>query len=287
MRNHVDTLHEHAQGLIDYYLLTGDEAAKDQLLQGVKDAYADPNVWVNNGSVSPNHVNVLRWAGNRLMMIGEYSTFLRSIGDPDAATVLSSGDNIVSYSLMPTLYTAGYGTESCTWSGAFYVGQDCSHGVSRVRGLAWLGGESDNWAQINPTAVRTIKPFMTGILVSGLRHYMLAANAVRSPLWTATIGNYTIGDLQLRSFLYGISKGLVTEDFVCADANGNPVACISAVPSASGLPYIIPPDYQVNSTTCGTVGGGCARVCTNDHCSPQEAWGVWEGMEMLWAQLTT
>src|SRR5207245_11217102 len=90
-------------------------------------------------------------------------------------------------------------------------------------GLAWLGGESDNWAQINPTAVRTIKPFMTGILVSGLRHYMLAANAVRSPLWTATIGNYTIGDLQLRSFLYGISKGLVTEDFVCADASGNPV----------------------------------------------------------------
>lgn len=174
--NYPDNEHNHWYGQPDFYLMTGDETLREAMVP-MKDYYLNPNTYQAGmgGGISWQ-----RAFGILLSGAAFYSTYLASIGDPDAAAVLSGADWTYIHKIKNIPCVSGY-PEGCTPPPLDHPGNVISApvtetmGISRERGIA-LGWRSQAWcpAGIGTAQYRLAQNFMVSIEIEGLLNYRRA-----------------------------------------------------------------------------------------------------------------
>ncbi len=179
-KNWMDDEHAHWYGLINYYFMTGDEAAKDQLEDGVKDRYLNTRIPYNSG---------WQWAsrdvGENLIALARLYTAFQAMGDPDAKGILTVADQVLNTQVFPELQVAGFGTSR--------------KGTSRTRGIHYGCCQGD--AERGGYKGRVSVTFHAAILEQGL--YEMAQARGRS--WD----NYNL----VMDLAYGSAMWAVRENY--------------------------------------------------------------------------
>jgi hypothetical protein len=186
-RNWMEGQHAHWYGMTDFYFMTGDETIKDQLLDGVKDKFLNPNSPVNNGRLAE-----ARDVGGQLMGIARLYTALIAMNDPDAKGLLVTADKTLDSLVFPELNLSGFG------NGKPVPGLPGSHGISRTRGVQYGCCNTDT---VPGFSGRVAAPFREAILVEGM--WELAQ--VLGPSWP----HYNL----LTDLASGVSQWALTEGF--------------------------------------------------------------------------
>ncbi len=192
--NWVDDEHAHWYGMPDYYFMTGDEAVKDQLNDGVKDRYLNTQISYNNG---------FQWAtrdiGENLMSLARLYLAYRGMGDPDANGILTVADQVLNKQVFPDKQVSGFGT--------------AKQGISRARGIHWGCCQGD--AEPNGYKGRVTVTFHSAVLEEGM--YELAK--ARGPSWS----NYNLTmDLAYGSAMWAFNEnyGTIPGQIPSAMTNG-------------------------------------------------------------------
>ncbi len=195
----LDQEHGHWYGMTDYYFMTGDETAKDAMLDGTKDWFLNANTYQSgkNGGLYNT-----RSVGVQLMGAARFSQFLAAVGDPtSAATVLANTTSTYNVQVQPELCVSGYPT-GCTIGGSVDGGSWTTQGISRTRGLHWgAAGSSESWCGA-PHSYRISAVFQTGVLIQGMLEFRTAKGSAWSDYWNAL------------DLAYGLAKWATTEMYV-------------------------------------------------------------------------
>jgi hypothetical protein len=204
----IDDEHAHWYGMTDYYFMTGDETAKDQLLDGVKDRYLNAQSQYNTG---------LEWdtrdIGAALMSFARLYQSFTAIGDPDANKTLSVADQVLNTQVFPELQVSSFGTSK--------------QGISRTRGIHFGCCQHDT--ESGGYSGRVTNSFHVAILEEGL--YELAQ--ARGPSWSKY-------DLAM-DLIYGMARWSLSENWT-STAGQTPSA------TNSGWRYMLFLDQANNST---------------------------------------
>jgi hypothetical protein len=176
-------LHAHIYSLFDWYALTGDEAYKDAITQGMYDMVANTNLPSQVGNGPP------RALGAVLMCSQHLHDFALAIGDPtDSATGLkisaeswTKAEQVMN-SIRATMntYNAGTAGNPCAAANCTAAGDT---GTDRSRGVTWVTGSWTQWD--NPPATGNNNPggpgtsrnagqLQVGIMAEGMLEYILA-----------------------------------------------------------------------------------------------------------------
>jgi hypothetical protein len=198
-RNWIDQEHSHWYGMGDYYFMSGDELAREQLLDGVMDWFTATGRYQSDLALLYD----TRAVGGLLLGAARYATFLRAIGDTAGATAVL--DNATK------VYDAQVKTELCPVSDAPYTGctpnpgsptyfDNAPNGVSRLRGIHWGDqGFLQNYCGVGNLTRRFSSILMSGILINGILEFRDAKGSG----W----GDY----LNSLDLAYGISQGSLGE----------------------------------------------------------------------------
>lgn len=207
--------HGHVGGLIESYLMTGDETLGDAIRDGMFEMYASSGASNYNlaygysgtaGAIFHNE----RAVGNYLKNTAKLSTFATSIGDTtNAALFLTNGDNVYTTEVNPVAcmntWMGGASGQPCntTWQSHYsnvpaLTGQK---GISRERGASFFWGQgidTNSGCGYDPV-VRASAAFQNSIFLQGLWFY----RNMRGPGWTY----YT----QASDLAFGKSRWHLTE----------------------------------------------------------------------------
>ena len=167
----VDLIHCHAYGIMDYYYISGDESARDFLLEFPKTDWTDPNVPNNIG-----YISIARGVGIWLMWAARLHDFLAGTADPAAPNVFTTIDTMIADQIYPTLVTPStsylsYGTDPNR--GVFW---GCTNGPLGSppspcpAPIAWPDPPATN----GPTGAGSARygsTFLTSILIQGEYEY--------------------------------------------------------------------------------------------------------------------
>ena len=197
--DYLDINHRHWWGILDYYMLTGDENMRDAVTSE-KDWYLNTSTLQSYG-VAPGLDN-LRQIGNELIASGRLSEWLYSIGDTDAAGVKSHGESVYTNQVLPDSCFSGY-PSGCTMPNSTVQAGPDPQGVSRVRGVI-TGPNGRGSGPICNTITgnfRGIAGWYASLAVEGL----LALRRVEGSAWAE---NYRALDLA-----YGIAQYTLQEEF--------------------------------------------------------------------------
>jgi hypothetical protein len=184
-RDWLDQEHGHWYGMTDYYFMTGDETAKEALLDGTKDYFLNPNTYQHG--LSGGLWNT-RAVGIQLMGAARFAQFLSAIGDStNAATVLTNSTRTYDVQVKPELCVSGYpvgcsiGGATDNTAGAGWT----SEGTSRTRGIHWgSNGNSESWCG-SPHYYRISAAFQTGVLIQGLLEFRNAKGGTWQDYWNS------------------------------------------------------------------------------------------------------
>ena len=194
----IDTNHAHWYGFPDYYFLTGDELAKEQLLDGVQDYYTTPNTYQVVGLL-----NSSRSVGAHLIGAARLGTFLRAIGNTTTATaVLDNATRLYDIEVKPELCpNSDAAVTGCTpnLNEANYH-ENTTPGVSRLRGIHWSYGLATNWCGAS-VRYRGHSTFPAAILIQGMLELREAMGSGWADYWNAL------------DLTYGISQASLTETY--------------------------------------------------------------------------
>jgi hypothetical protein len=197
-RSWIDVSHPHWYGLTDYYFLTGDELAKEQLLDGVKDYYTTSGVYAVTGQMPTT-----RAVGLHMVGAARYASFLKTIGDTATATTVLANAT--------TLYNKQVKTDLCPNSDAPITGctpnlnpaiynEGSTPGTSRLRGIHWAFGFLTNYCGLT-VVYRHNSSFPNAMLVQGILELRDQNGTAWADYWNAL------------DLAYGISQGSLTETY--------------------------------------------------------------------------
>lgn len=197
-RTWIDISHPHWYGMGDYYFLTGDELAKEQLLDGVKDYYTTSGTYAQTGKLATS-----RAVGLHLVGAARYAAFLKSIGDTTTATTVL--DNATA------LYNLEVASQLCPVSDQSYAActtslnpavynENTTPGTSRLRGIHWAYGFLSNMCGAS-VVDRMHGSFMAAMLVQGILEFRAQKGAAWTDYWNAL------------DLAYGISQASLTETY--------------------------------------------------------------------------
>lgn len=180
-RSIMDQEHAHWYGMTYFYFLTGDWAIYEQLLDGAKDRFLNPDIPYIRTPFNPRSIGGILAAQARMY------DFLSTIGDAEANIPLQIGENVINMNLVPSLIVNGFGDTN-------------TGGRSFTRGFIWPGkefiGEPDG------TRSRIVTGFQHSVMLQGVYEYA----KVRGPTWS--------GHEHLMDVAFGASQWMLTEMFV-------------------------------------------------------------------------
>jgi hypothetical protein len=188
-RDWADQEHHRTYGAGFYYFMTGDETAKDGIIEGLIDWHAHDS----SGTLFNSRAN-----GGFLLGGGILAEFLRDIGDAtNESAVLNAAVSNFNATAKAELCLNGY-PSGCSGLG---------NGISRTRGARW-GYSGELWRQSNGDTWcgvpvvgnnRGVASFQSGIFIEGL----LSIRRAKGPGWP----DYALaGDLA-----YGMARWLLSE----------------------------------------------------------------------------
>jgi hypothetical protein len=195
-----DMLHFHWYGMTDYYFLTGDETLRESMVP-VKDWYMNNATYQGGAS---GGIGIIRGVGIEMLSAARLATYLRAIGDPDHAAVLTQAEQNFALFVKPEGCMNGY-PAGCTMPAAEPVSSPAADppGVSRLRGApASVGGRGGGRCGLSPTKqYRGIATFYASLMVEGL----IALREAKGPGWP----DYNLA----LDLAYGIGQYTLTEMF--------------------------------------------------------------------------
>jgi|GEM_PF-2298707 len=210
----VDQEHAHWYGMVDYYLVSGDETIHDAINDGPKDRFLNTTASLNTGNLWNE-----RAIGNELIAIARMYLLAKGTNDADAPGFLTVADKVLATQVFPDIPNpAAPGTPA-----------QAQQGTSMSRGIHYGCCGWDSFA--NPPATngpggagtgRQDKPFMTSIMIQGVWEIAQA----RGTSWTSTTGTDQYN--HALDYAYGMSHWALTEGYV---DNGvcSPVSTCGAV----------------------------------------------------------
>ena len=209
-----DHEHEHVWGMVDYYNMTGDEDAADQLEDGFYNRYGNQSATVKmNLPSGQNNLWNSRAFGSNMSSCYRTWDYLRSVGlTTPAANVLTSCDNLFANINQELCTQDANAVKYPTGCVITYVVNDSlgnDRGVSSYRGIGF--GPNDQAADQGNcnevTGERCSQQFMEAILVEGL----MEASLIRGSTW-----QYYQRGLDLA---YGIGKFVDSEAWTTGGAD--------------------------------------------------------------------
>lgn len=173
-----DFEHAHIYGIIDYYLMSGDETIKDAIINGYPDTFLNTvsnNNMINAMTNSTPAYMSQRSLGNVLMGVARLANFETSLGNTStAASLLGRGNTVWTTGVKAPLCVSSAGSNdptgctlnlSATWGtyNAFNLGTTPSRGVTFQRGPTASGTCS-----FGTGAPRELKAIFLGPMSQGL-----------------------------------------------------------------------------------------------------------------------
>jgi hypothetical protein len=197
----IDQSHPHWYGLGDYYFLTGDEGAKDAMLDGVKDFYEQAGTYAVSGDLSTT-----RAVGMHLLGAARAAAFLADVGVSNT-TILDNATDLYDLEVAPVLCPeSDEAGSSCTFTPNPGIGhEDAQFGTSRQRGVHWAGGYVSNYCG-DSVVYRMNDDFTNSLLAQGILE-------LRDAKGSAWADYYEALDLA-----YGITRASLTENYHDAGA---------------------------------------------------------------------
>ncbi|MGB8543554.1 MAG: choice-of-anchor D domain-containing protein [Candidatus Acidiferrales bacterium] len=279
-------------GIFDYYHLSGDEWMKEQLLQGFKDRYENPwvqynnsqaNVAGGNSAAGHGHINAIRAIGHHLSGMAREADFLCSIGDPDCdtkanltsgspsipgsavgtTTPLESALNILSTAVVIPFISGGYpqgfveasgGSLNCRQNAGTGV-QNCSQGISPIRGFPRAGGSGEDctipWNNSNAESLG-----QTIVDTNGNLEEVTTAGTTGSgshPAWNTATGGTTSDGTVVWTNQGPATPPCNANNFRAADSFQQGIEAEGIYDAWQELRKIMGPDWHIN---VGTASGG-------------------------------
>lgn len=262
MKNWVgdDMEHAHIYGIIDYYLLSGDETYKDFIQDAYPDTYLNlvstNNMISNYGAPYTSQ----RTAGNNLMGIARLANFERSIGNNATATaLLNRGNTIWATMLKPNLCTQSAGTgdpAGCTpnLNATSNPTVANTHGTNFDRGMTYQFGNSGiiqtsgacSWTGTGGQP-RAFESIFTGPLLQG----MWELRTEEGPGWADynAIPDYSFGIMQAMHGTSGMGGSSLGELYTDNGTNswaGNGMKYMEWIdgPSACATDFFAPVNFD-------------------------------------------
>lgn len=176
----IDPEHAHWYGLIDWYFMTGDMGAYDEIVSGATDGYGNPNSnWALNGFYfDPRQVGVAEYSAARLY------NFYSGISDAtDLTAVSTTGDEILvnqfypNYKLQPD-----WGITGSYVSGSFSTGDNLTQAVTGA--TATVDATSVGTPTNVMLSTRSGSPDATHIWTNGTQQFTPTAVPTRIAPWT-------------------------------------------------------------------------------------------------------
>ncbi|HUB79553.1 MAG TPA: hypothetical protein VMB03_12180, partial [Bryobacteraceae bacterium] len=227
MKNWVadDMEHAHIYGIMDFYLLSGDETIKDFIVDAYADTYLNTvsgnNMISNYGAPYTSQ----RTLGNNLMAISRLANFFKSIGNSATATALLARGNTVWTTMVKTnlcLQSGGSGDPAgCTpnLSATGSISTANTHGVNFDRGIPYEYGNfgiTSTSGSCSFTGTggepRTFESIFAGPMLQGLWEL----RTEEGPAWPDynAVFDYEFGIMQAMHGTSGMGGGLFGEMYV-------------------------------------------------------------------------
>jgi hypothetical protein len=219
----VDQSHAHWYGLTSYYFMTGDERAKDALLDGIQEYYSHNffGHFPTDGRLSTS-----RSVGIFLLGYARMAEFLADVGISNS-TVLTNGTALYTNQVKPVMCPqsdedAGY----CTFTpNPGNLHEDSVFGTSRLRGAHWSGGSLGNWCGATGLVYRNSGDLFSAIVAHGILEFRAAKGAAWADYWEALDLAYGITRVVLEENWEAFGDGQWDEDgyhpWVLLDHNSN------------------------------------------------------------------
>lgn len=186
-RNWIDLNHHHWYGWGDYYFLTGDEGAKDALLDGPKDQYLAAGTYFVTGQIAST-----RGVGVTLLATSWYATFLNALGDSDESGISDTGQTVYEEQVKPELCVSDTPTADATCAPGFvatnfgtWTDQKIRDGTSRYRGVQQPDSMPGSGYCSASGSQRIMSSFQAAILLNGLLDYATYRGTSWADYWEA------------------------------------------------------------------------------------------------------